>query len=475
MESKKIVTGIKWAGIQFALDAVFRFSIRLILARLLLPEQFGLIGMCMVFISVAGAASELGIGEALIQKKNDARVKLMFSTAFWSGIAWGLGLYLLMSFVVGPFVAYFYEEPLLIKIIPALSIGIFLKPFTTIHMVILTRRMNFKKIAKAFNTASLVAGIIAIGAAYIDFGVWALVINNVLAAVLALPLLLKSTKWIPSWEWKKMYFKEIFGFGAYSSGTRIFSTLTYNIDNLIIGKMLGASFLGAYTLAFSLTENLRQMLSSVLNKVMYPVFGKNQDDKLKLKGYFLKIINLNAFAIYPIMAFFLVFAEEIILTLFGDKWEMAILPLQILSVAMMVHLLVNSFTSIIRGLGKPKLELKIIMGLNIFVLLPGLYLGTMYFGLVGATYAVVLHKIGLVISAVTILDKEIDLKFTEIFRAVRNPILMITACVIIIETIFHFTVLKNVMLLAAIYGILYIFIAYRTEKRMITQLIEKLK
>jgi O-antigen/teichoic acid export membrane protein len=239
--------------------------------------------------------------------------------------------------------------------------------------------------------------------------------------------------------------------------------------------MLGASFLGAYTLAFSLTENLRQMLSSVLNKVMYPVFGKNQDDKLKLKGYFLKIINLNAFAIYPIMAFFLVFAEEIILTLFGDKWEMAILPLQILSVAMMVHLLVNSFTSIIRGLGKPKLELKIIMGLNIFVLLPGLYLGTMYFGLVGATYAVVLHKIGLVISAVTILDKEIDLKFTEIFRAVRNPILMITACVIIIETIFHFTVLKNVMLLAAIYGILYIFIAYRTEKRMITQLIEKLK
>ncbi len=429
----------------------------------------------MVFISVAGAASELGIGEALIQRKDDDEVKPMFSTAFWSGIVWGLGLYLLMSFVVGPFASYFYEEPLLIKIIPALSIGIFLKPFTTIHMVILTRQMNFKKIAKAFNTASLIAGIIAIAAAYLDYGVWALVINNVLAAGLTLPLLVKSTKWIPSWEWKKLYFKEIFGFGVYSSSTRIFSTITYNIDNLMIGKMLGASFLGAYTLAFSLTENLRQMLSSVLNKVMYPVFGKNQDDKLKLKGYFLKIINLNALAIYPIMAFFLLFAKEIVLTLFGDKWEMTIVPLQILSIAMMIHLLVNSFTSIIRGLGKPKLEMKIIIGLNIFILLPGLYFGIKYFGLVGATCAVVTHKIGLVISAVIILNKEIDLGFAEIFKAVRNPILLITACVIIMELIYHFTGLKNIIVLGGIYGVLYVCMAYYTEKKMIGELLKKLK
>jgi len=475
LDSKKIITGVKWASIQFALDAFFRFSIRLVLVRLLLPDQFGLIGMCMVFISIAGAASELGIGEALIQKKDDAEVEAMFSTAFWSGIAWGAGLYLFMSLVIGPFAAWFYEKPILTKIIPALSIGIFLKPFTTIHMVILSRQMDFKKIAKAYNTASLIAGIIAIVAAYFDYGVWALVINNVLAAGLALPLLLRSTKWIPTWEWKKSYFREIFGFGAYSSGTRIFSTLTYNIDNLMIGKMLGASLLGAYTLAFSLTENLRQMLSGVLNKVMYPVFGKNQDDRGKLKGYFLKIINLNALAIYPVMAFFLVFAEDIIIYLFGDKWEMAIVPLQILSVAMMIHLLVNSFASIIRGLGKPKLEMKIIVGLNIFILLPGLYLGITYFGLVGATGAVVLHKVGLVISALIVLNREIGLRFIEILTAVRNPLFLIVACVLVVMCVYQFTNLKNVIVLAAIYGGLYLLLAYRMEKKMIDHLIKKLK
>src|SRR5690606_5353534 len=162
----------------------------------------------------------------------------------------------------------------------------------------------------------------------------------------------------------------IFSFGIYSTGTSIFSTLTYNFDNLIIGKMLGASMLGAYTLSFSLTEQLRQTLSAVLNKVMYPVFGKTQDDKQKLKNYFLKIVNFNALIIYPLMAYFFLFAKEVI-SFFGEKWSDAVLPLKILSIAMMIHLLINSFTSLIRGLGKPKLEMKIIIGLTLFVLIPG--------------------------------------------------------------------------------------------------------
>ena len=474
MESNKIITGVKWASIQFALDAIFRFSIRLILARLLLPDQFGLIGMCMVFIAVADAASELGIGEALIQKKDDAEIVPMFSTAFWSGIVWGLALFLVMSLVIGPFAAYFYEEPMLVKLVPALSIGILLKPFTTVHMVILTRQMNFKKIGKAFNTASLIAGIIAIAAAYLDFGVWALVLNSVLAAGLTLPLLLRATKWVPTLEWNRAYFKEIFGFGAYSSGTRIFSTLTYNIDNLMIGKMLGASFLGAYTLSFSLTENLRQMISSVLNKVMYPVFGKNQGDTAKLKNYFLKIVNLNALVIYPLMAFFMLFAKEIVLTLFGEKWELAILPLQILSAAMMIHLLVNSFTSIIRGLGKPKLEMKIIIGLNIIILLPGLYFGIKYFGLVGATSAVVLHKIGLVISAVFVLNDEIGVKIMDILQAVKKSFLAIVLAGTVSYLFYYYLNMHNIFVLALIYGCFYTGLIYRLENKMITNLIKKL-
>ncbi len=431
--------------------------------------------MCSIFIAVAGAAAELGVGEALIQKKDHKVVEKLYSTAFWTGIAWGLALFLFMSFVVGPFSAYFYNEPILIKLIPALSIGIFIRPFSMVHTVILTRKMDFKRIAKAYNLAGFLAGVISIAAAYVGYGVWALVINSVLAAVLALPVLFYSTKWIPTWEWKRTYFKQIFGFGAYSSATRVFSTLTYNIDNLMIGKMLGASFLGAYTLSFSLTENLRQMISSVLNKVMFPVFGQHQNDKLKLRSYFLKIVNINAMAIYPLMVFFLIFAREIIVGFFGSKWEMAVAPLQILSIAIMIHMLINSFTAIIRGLGKPELEMKIIMGLTLFVLIPSLFLGITLYGLSGAAGAIIVNKIMLAFIGIKVLGQEINVSPKDILTAVIKPIFAVLLCAILILLCYHVLNIQKILVLAPIYGILYLVLIYRMEKKVLLSLLNQVK
>ena len=474
MESKKIISGVKWASVQLALDVIFRFSIRLILARLLLPDQFGLIGMSMVFIAVAGAAAELGVGEALIQRKNDQEVEKMYDTAFWTAIGWGLMLYIIMSFIIGPLAAYFYDEKILIKLIPALSIGVLLKPFGTVHIVMLTRKMNFKKIANAHNSASFIAGLTAIIGAFLGIGVWALVLNSVLATALTLPFLFMATKWKPNFEWNKLIFKEIFAFGAFSSGTKIFSTITYNIDNLMIGKILGAAYLGGYTLAFSLTENLRQMVSGVLNKVMYPVFGKNQDDKVKLKSYFLKIVNLNAIAIYPLMAFFAIFAEEIILTFFGEKWEISILPLRMLSIAMMIHLLINSFASIIRGLGKPKLEMKIIMGLNIFLLIPALFIGITYYGLLGATLAVVAHKIALVVTGLIVLNREIGLTIRDLSSCVWRTFIAILVSLIPVGLLILFVQLENIIVLGVVFGLSYGILIYHLENKSISSIIKNL-
>lgn len=472
MDNKKIISGIKWTSIQFAIDAIFRFSIRLILARLLFPEQFGLIGMASIFIAVASAASELGMGEALIQKENDDEAKVMYPTAFWAGLMWGVGLFLIMSLVVGPFAAYFYDEPILLKLVPALSIGILLRPLNLINNVILIRSMEFKAVAKILNISSFIAGILAITAAYFNFGVWALVVNSVVAVAISVPLFFSATNWIPKKEWNFQHFKTIFRFGAYSTSTRIFSTLTYNVDNLLIGKLLGASFLGSYTLAFSLTEQLRQVISSVLNKVMYPVFGKNQKNEEKLKNYFLKIINFNAIVIYPLMTFFLLFAEEIIIGFFGNQWEKAIVPLQILSIAMMVHLLVNSFASLLRGLGKPKLEMKIIMTLTIFILLPGLTFGIIYFGLNGAAYAILVNKIALAITGLIVLKKQISVQIYEVIKAIKGAVISVIVTVVVVLIFFHFTPINNVIYLAPLFIILYSLIIFQLEKNNLKNLLK---
>jgi O-antigen/teichoic acid export membrane protein len=430
--------------------------------------------MCTVFIAVAGAASELGMSAALIQKKENKTAEVMYSTAFWTGIFWGLGVFLVLGFGVGPFAASFYVEPQLLILIPILSLVILIKPFSLIHIVILTRKMDFKSLAKILNTSSLIAGFISIsGAFFFDIGVWALVVNSVLSVGLSLPFLFLKTKWIPRFEWNKTYFKDIFGFGAYSSGTLIFSTLTYNIDNLMIGKLLGSSSLGAYTLSFSLTEQFRQAISGVLNKVMYPVFGKNQDDKERVKMYFLKIVNLNSIVIYPIMVFLLLFANEIIIGFFGEKWSDSIIPLKILSIAMMLHLLVNSFTSLIRGLGKPKLEMKIIIGLTTLVLIPGLYIGISNFGLIGVASAILLNKICLVVIGLIVLKREINLPIYSIYKAVANPILSVLISVLVI--IITKGINNNVFLLMTLYIISYLLIIYKLEGKMIKNLVSNIK
>lgn len=463
MESRKIVQGIKWAGIQFALDTLFRFCVRLLLAKLLLPKFFGLVGMCVIFIALAGVASELGMGAALIQKKEDFEAEKLYSTAFWSGLVWGLILYIIMSFLIAPFTSYFYNEPQLKKLIPVLSLVIVLKPLIMIQTIILTRRMDFKNLAKISNIATITSGIIALLCAYYGLGVWALVINNILSIIITIPLFIFSVKWIPKIEWKKNFFLEIFGFGAYSTVTSVFSTLTYNIDNLMIGKMLGSSQLGSYTLSFSLTENLRQIISNVLNKVMYPVFGKNQDNKEKLKAFFTKIIRFNAILMYPIMAFIFMFSNDIIIGFFGKQWVSAIMPLKILSIAMMLHLLVNSFTSLIRGLGKPLLEMKIIIGITLFVLLPGLYIGISNFGLVGASYAILLNKIALVIIGLFVLKREIGLNFIDVFKAVKNAIIAVLVSVILILITIYVLKINYFFISVFIFMISYAICIYKLE------------
>lgn len=475
VKSIEIFSGIKWTGIQFVLDIVFRFSIRFILATLLLPNEFGLVGMCTIFISVAGAASELGLSAALIQKKNDEEAREMYSTAFWSCLIWGLIIFLILSFVIGPFAASFYEEQILNLLIPVLSLGILIKPFGLIHQVILTRKMDFKSLAKILNISTFIAGIFSIIGAYMfNLGVWALIINSLFSIIISLPLLFVKTKWKPRIEWNKLHFKNIFGFGAYSSGTVMFSTLTYNIDNLIIGKLLGSSLLGAYTLSFSLTEQFRQAISGIINKVMYPVFGKTQDDKDKVKGYFLKIININAILIYPIMSFFFYFSEEIILSFFGEKWIESIIPLKILSIGMMVHLLVNSFTSLIRGLGKPKLEMKIIIGLTIFILIPGLYLGIKNFGLTGAAFAILLNKVCLATVGLFILNREISVSLLNVYHSVKGAIfsILITSLSVLLAEKYLY---NNSIFLFGVFILTYIFVIYKFENKNIKALIYNLK
>lgn len=409
--NKIIIKGVFWSGLQLLINQSFSFLIRLLLAKILFPEQFGIVGMATVFIGFVQVLNDLGMEAAIVQRKADKLKEEHLYTAFWTGLVWGVFLYVIMSFFVAPFAADFYKEPILINLIPVLSVSILSNPINMINRAQLMREMDFRKIAFVENTSSIIAGLLSLALALYGAGVWSLAFNSLSAFLITIPLYFKMTKWKPKQIWKVDAFKDIFGFGIYTSGTSIVNFLINNFDFLIIGKMLNASMLGAYSFAFVLTDTFRGRLMSVVNKVMYPFYGRKQDDPASLKHYYLKVVEYNSIIIYPIMVLLCVFAEPFILVFFGGKWLTSVEPLKILSVSVMVHLMVNSNTSLVRGMGKPRLEL-ILQVIKAFIFIPSIYIGIYYGEIIGAAWAVLLNKVIAVIIAQFTFNKILKLKIS---------------------------------------------------------------
>ncbi|WP_296702984.1 lipopolysaccharide biosynthesis protein [Algoriphagus sp.] len=437
-QKKNILSGVFWNSVQVLINKSFGFIIKLVLARILFPDEFGLVGMALVFTSFVEVFNDLGFGAALIQRKDSKLKSSHFNTAFWTGVGWSLIIFQLMVFVVSPLAASFYNEPILIKIIPVLALGVLSSPINLVHKAKLLRALEFKKMAFIENVSSIASGTLSLILALSGAGVWSLVFNALATFVIAIPLYFRATHWVPSFEWSKKAFKDIFGFGIYTTGTNLVNNLINKADYLLIGKLLSAGALGAYTLAFVLTDTFRSQLMSIMNKVMYPIYGKTQDDKSSMKRYYLNVVKYNSLIINPLMGVLFILGEPIILIFFGAKWVDTILPLQIISLSVIFHMMVNSNTVLIRGMGKAKLEFMIQFLKAIFVFLPSLSIGIYFYGIIGAAYAVLFNKIISVFIAQIYLKKLIDVNYKDLFNSLKVTLISLVLSMTIGYFLFHF-------------------------------------
>lgn len=422
-DKKLVVSGVFWTFLQLIVNQSFAFGLKLILAKLLFPNQFGLVGMATVFTGFVQVLNDLGVGSALVQRKSEDLRDEHYHTAFWTGVIWSVFLFVVMSLIIAPVAANFYHEPLLKTIIPVLSIGILVSPVNLVHKAQLSKSMNFKKLAFIDNTSNIMAGVIAFAMALYGAGVWALVFNSVATVFFAMPLFFNATGWKPEFVMEKKAFQEVFGFGAYATGSNVLNYLYNNLDYLLIGKLLGASSLGIYTLAFVLTDTFRSRLMSVINSVMYPLYGKRQNDFESLKKYYLKVVLFNCLFIFPIMIFFTIEGEPFIVKIFGAKWHETVAPLQLLSISVMFHILVSGNTALLRGIGRPGLEMKQQL-LKAAIFLPTLALGIYYYGLKGAAWAILVNKFIVVVFAQYTFNFLIPVKISipEFISAIKAPL-----------------------------------------------------
>jgi teichuronic acid exporter len=437
----------------------FSFIIKIILARILFPEEFGLVGMAVVFISFVEIFNDIGIGAALIQRKDEDLRNEHFHTAFWTGIIWSILVFGLIIIFVSPFAAKFYNEPFLKKIIPVLSIGILSGPINLVHNAQLTRAMNFKKLAFINNFSSIFSGTLSLGLAYFGAGIWSLVFNSVSTFIIAMPLYFHATKWYPKMIWKRDAFNEVFGFGMFTTGTNFLNNLMNKLDYLLIGKLVSASALGNYTLAFVLTDTFRSQLMGIMGKVMYPVYGKLQDDKLSIKKYYKNVVKYNSILVFPIMLILFFNSKELILSFFGEKWFDSIFPLKVLSISVLFHMMVNSNTVVIRGMGKPKLEMKIQFWKSILLYVPLISIGVYFYGIVGASLAYLTIKILSVFIVQFYMKKLIEYTYSDLFHAIR--ISLISSLIASVPFIaFKYLFNMNLILCIFIFLILYLSAVY---------------
>ncbi len=413
---KQITKGIGWTSFASFSNQGLRLLLKLILAKILLPEHYGLIGMANVVISFVALITELGMGAALIQKSKVNISDKDYNTAFWTNLGVSIVGFAIIIVAVGPFAAWFYDEAMLIKLIPVLALPIILDSFYLIPKVQLTRAMNFKPQAIREVISVVIAGVLSIYLALRGFGVWALAFNGIIASVTSILLYYFNVPWRPKFEFDKASFKSLFGFGGYVMGERIFSFFTSNIDYILIGKLIGSSALGVYTLAFILTDAFRKQFLNIISKVLYPAYATIQHDLVQLRTYFLGVIKINGIFLFPIMTFMCVMAQPLILYLFGDKWDDAVFPLRLLSLAVIVHVLGGTTTTIMRSMGKANLIMYLSIFTTLVITVPAISLGAYYGGINGVAIGVLVNKVLSYFVYQKYIFRELQLNIMQIVR-----------------------------------------------------------
>lgn len=352
----KTISGLFWTFSDLIMNQGVQFVIQVILARLLLPEDFGLIGMITVVISVSNSIIDSGFANALIREKDVTQKD--YSTVFYFNLITSFVLYIILFFSA-PFISNFFGEEKLVEILRILSLTLIVNSFGLVQRTMLTKKIDFKTQTKISVTASILSGIVGVIVAFIGFGVWSLVIRTLLMSLIQSILLYVYNKWIPSLEFDINSFKKFFKFGWKLLVSGLINTLYNNLYYLIIGKGFSALELGYYTNASKLKDTATQSITSAIQKVSYPVLSNINSDDAKLKSSYKKILKNAAFIIFPVIIGLASVANPLIRSLFGVKWINSIIYFEILCFEGMLYPIHAINLNVLQVKGRSDLFLKL--------------------------------------------------------------------------------------------------------------------
>ena len=353
---QKAFTGLVWSIIQSSGSQVFSLIIFLMLARLLTPETFGLIALANVSVAFMQIFLEQGFAKALIQREDIEPEHL--DSAFWSQIGGGVLLTIITFFAAG-LVAEIFDQPKLIPILRWLSLLFIINSLGRVHHALLSREFAFKVIALRSLFGTVISGIVGITMAFTGYGVWSLVALNLVAEFVSLLVLWQAIDWRPKLRFSLEHFLDLYSFGMYVLAFKFIKFFDKRSDNLLIGYFLGETALGYYAIAYRILESMTQLLVNTVSKVALPTFSRLQTEPERFRQSFYKITQFTCLVAFPTYLGVVVFAPELIVSLFGEKWIPATGAMQILAFEGIVLSISLFHTTVFMSMGKPSWNVKI--------------------------------------------------------------------------------------------------------------------
>jgi O-antigen/teichoic acid export membrane protein len=302
------------------------------MARVLTPADYGLVGMISVFTAISSQFINSGFSQALVRKQNRTATDL--SSVFYFNTIVAIFFYLLLFFCA-PLIADFYHEPKLVAVTRVSALSLIIGGFTAVQGTLFNARLDFKTSAKASIIATVLSSIVGLSMAYSGYGVWAILISGLVNSATSSALLWFNSQWRPQLIFSFASIKELFSFGSKLLASAILETIYSNVYSLVIGKVYSASTLGHYSRARGFASLPSSNLTSVLQRVTYPMLCTIQDEDERLASVYRRLLKLSAFVIFPCMVGLAALANPLILTLLNKQWTFTITLLQIVCFSMM--------------------------------------------------------------------------------------------------------------------------------------------
>lgn len=316
----KTVKGVAWSAIDNASQHVVTFVVSVVLARLLTPDDYGLIGIVTIFTLVSQALVNAGFTSALIRKKDATDDD--YNTVFIVNLVMSLLLYVII-FIASPAIADFFNRQELVSLVRVASLGIIIGAFALVQHTRLTKRIDFKSLTIISLTASVLSGVVGITLALLGFGVWALVAQQLSLRIIRTLGLWIVNKWIPLLRFSSNSFHELFGFGWKMMVSSVLDTVWKELYQVVVGKYYSPATLGQYTRAKQFSQIFSSNLTSIVQRVTFPVLSNIQDEKERMISAYRRIIKTTMFVTAISMLFLGAVSEPFLYCLIGPKWHEA--------------------------------------------------------------------------------------------------------------------------------------------------------